>query len=115
MCEVCNIDVLLPADLALSQKLAEELQYEKEASTDAEPDFLKDFKQSGIWTVCYLATMTCPQLCDFQCQVANIPFRRLRMWLAMMRLLSTASLAMKSEDAFLCACRKIELMVDARF
>ncbi|ETW77814.1 hypothetical protein HETIRDRAFT_67203 [Heterobasidion irregulare TC 32-1] len=39
------------SDLALSQKLAEELQYEKEASTDAEPDFLKDFRQSGIWTI----------------------------------------------------------------
>ncbi|KAI0038828.1 regulatory protein suaprga1 [Auriscalpium vulgare] len=38
-------------DVAVSQKLAEELQYEKEAATDPEPEFLKEFKTSGIWTI----------------------------------------------------------------
>ncbi|KAI0064217.1 regulatory protein suaprga1 [Artomyces pyxidatus] len=38
-------------DLAVSQKLAEELQYEKEASTDDEPAFLKEFKAHGIWEI----------------------------------------------------------------
>jgi len=39
-------------DLALSQKLGEELQFEKEASKDAtEPDFLRAFKAQGIWQV----------------------------------------------------------------
>lgn len=39
------------ADVTLAQKLAEELQYEKEAASAAEPDFLKSFKAQGIWTV----------------------------------------------------------------
>jgi hypothetical protein len=39
-------------DLALSQKLGEELQYEKEAGTGAsEPDFIRTFKAQGVWTV----------------------------------------------------------------
>jgi len=39
-------------DLALSQKLAEELQYENDANKDAtEPDFLHTFKAQGIWQV----------------------------------------------------------------
>ncbi|OJA12074.1 hypothetical protein AZE42_02175 [Rhizopogon vesiculosus] len=39
-------------DVVLSQKLAEELKYEKEAAVDAtEPEFLKTFKEQGIWTV----------------------------------------------------------------
>ncbi|CAL1699055.1 unnamed protein product [Somion occarium] len=37
------------SDVALAQKLAEELQYEKEAEVDAEPDFLKAFKAQNIW------------------------------------------------------------------
>ncbi|KAI0782033.1 mitochondrial glycoprotein [Abortiporus biennis] len=38
-------------DVALSQKLTEELQYEKEAAAEvsAEPDFLKGFKAQGVW------------------------------------------------------------------
>jgi len=39
------------SDVALSQKLAEELQYENEANTPAEPEFLKNFKAQGLWTI----------------------------------------------------------------
>ncbi|EIM88979.1 regulatory protein suaprga1 [Stereum hirsutum FP-91666 SS1] len=39
------------ADIALSQKLAEELQYEKEAASEGEPEFLTEFKKSGVWTI----------------------------------------------------------------
>jgi hypothetical protein len=40
------------ADVALSQKLAEELQYEKVANDDSsEPEFLTAFKAEGIWQV----------------------------------------------------------------
>jgi complement component 1 Q subcomponent-binding protein len=40
------------ADLALSQKLAEELKYEQEAATEAEePEFLTAFKKRGVWQV----------------------------------------------------------------
>lgn len=42
------------ADGALSAKIAEELTYEKEATLESEPDFLKEFKGAGIWTVCLL-------------------------------------------------------------
>ncbi|KAG2156899.1 mitochondrial glycoprotein [Suillus bovinus] len=39
-------------DVVLSQKLAEELKYEKEAVADApEPEFLKTFKEQGIWEI----------------------------------------------------------------
>jgi len=39
-------------DVALTQKLGEELQYEKDASSDVpEPDFLKAFKAQGVWTL----------------------------------------------------------------
>jgi complement component 1 Q subcomponent-binding protein len=40
------------ADGALSAKIAEELAYENEAEIESEPDFLKEFKNSGIWKVC---------------------------------------------------------------
>ena len=40
------------ADVALSQKLAEELQYETEAAAPEEPDFLKSFNAQGVWKVC---------------------------------------------------------------
>lgn len=43
------------ADVLLSQKLAEELKYEREASEKAEPQFLATFRQGGIWNVCNLA------------------------------------------------------------
>ena len=39
------------ADVALSQKLAEELQYETEANSSADPDFLKSFNAQGVWKV----------------------------------------------------------------
>jgi complement component 1 Q subcomponent-binding protein len=44
----------LVADGSLSAKIAEELTYEKEAAVESEPDFLKEFKSAGIWTVCFL-------------------------------------------------------------
>ena len=45
-------DFLGAADLALSQKLAEELNYEQEASTGVEePEFLTVFKKRGVWEV----------------------------------------------------------------
>ncbi|KAI0078643.1 mitochondrial glycoprotein [Panus rudis PR-1116 ss-1] len=37
------------SDIALTQKLAEELQYEKEAATEGEPNFLKSFKAQNVW------------------------------------------------------------------
>jgi hypothetical protein len=44
---------LFLADIALSQKLAEELQYEKDANAnEPEPEFLKSFKEQNIWQVC---------------------------------------------------------------
>ncbi|KAA1474496.1 regulatory protein suaprga1 [Dentipellis sp. KUC8613] len=43
--------VLGEADVALSTKLAEELQYEKEAAAEGEPEFLKEFKSHGVWQV----------------------------------------------------------------
>ncbi|KAI0703758.1 regulatory protein suaprga1 [Cytidiella melzeri] len=39
------------SDVALSQKLAEELQYEKEANASAEPEFLKNFTAQGVWSI----------------------------------------------------------------
>ncbi|TFK38196.1 mitochondrial glyco protein [Crucibulum laeve] len=41
------------SDVILSQKLAEELQYEKEALADADvvPDFLKTFQSQGVWSI----------------------------------------------------------------
>lgn len=44
-------------DVALTQKLSEELQYEKEAGTEAEPDFLKSFKAQNVWKVCAIETV----------------------------------------------------------
>jgi complement component 1 Q subcomponent-binding protein len=38
-------------DGSLSAKIAEELTYEKEAAVESEPDFLKEFKSAGIWTI----------------------------------------------------------------
>lgn len=39
------------ADVVFSQKLAEELKYEKESAVTEEPEFLKVFKAQGLWTV----------------------------------------------------------------
>ena len=42
---------LFSADVALSQRLAEELKYENEAAAPADPEFLKAFKAQGTWAV----------------------------------------------------------------
>ena len=42
---------LFAADVALSQRLAEELKYENEAAAPADPEFLKAFKAQGTWAV----------------------------------------------------------------
>jgi len=39
------------ADLALSQKLAEELKYEQDSAEAEEPEFLTAFKERGVWEV----------------------------------------------------------------
>ena len=39
------------ADLALSQKLSEELKYEQDAAEAEEPEFLTSFKKRGVWEV----------------------------------------------------------------
>lgn len=41
------------ADIVLSQKLAEELEYEKTAAEgdEAVPEFLKSFKEQGVWAI----------------------------------------------------------------
>jgi complement component 1 Q subcomponent-binding protein len=40
------------SDVSVSQKLSEELKYENEAaSSDAAPEFLKDFNAKGVWTI----------------------------------------------------------------
>ena len=39
------------ADVALTQRLAEELKYETESAQQTEPEFLKAFKAQGTWAV----------------------------------------------------------------
>ncbi|KZT69088.1 mitochondrial glyco protein [Daedalea quercina L-15889] len=39
------------SDVALSQKLGEELQYEKESASDAEPEFVRAFRAQGVWEI----------------------------------------------------------------
>ncbi|KIJ62193.1 hypothetical protein HYDPIDRAFT_158469 [Hydnomerulius pinastri MD-312] len=40
------------SDVLFSQKLAEELKYEKEGAVETtEPEFLKAFKEQGLWTI----------------------------------------------------------------
>ncbi|KAI0754194.1 mitochondrial glycoprotein [Daedaleopsis nitida] len=39
------------SDVALSQRLAEELKYENDAAPVAEPEFLKAFKAQGTWSI----------------------------------------------------------------
>jgi len=43
----------ITADLELSSKLKEEIKYEKEAAAEAGPipEFIEDFKKSGVWQV----------------------------------------------------------------
>ncbi|KAI1783295.1 mitochondrial glycoprotein [Ganoderma leucocontextum] len=39
------------SDVALTQRLVEELKYETESAPEAEPDFLKAFKAQGTWAI----------------------------------------------------------------
>ncbi|KAL4072471.1 mitochondrial glycoprotein [Scleroderma yunnanense] len=39
------------SDVLLSQKLAEELKYEKDGANEAEPEFLTTFKQQDLWKI----------------------------------------------------------------
>ncbi|KAJ7065063.1 mitochondrial glycoprotein [Mycena amicta] len=39
------------SDVSLSQKLAEELKYEKDANETEEPEFLRSFTSQGIWQI----------------------------------------------------------------
>lgn len=39
--------------MTLAQRLEEELKYEKEAGTDAVPDFVNEFNAQGVWEVCW--------------------------------------------------------------
>jgi complement component 1 Q subcomponent-binding protein len=39
------------SDVLFSQKLAEELQYEKESAATEDPEFLKAFREQGVWTL----------------------------------------------------------------
>lgn len=48
---VWRICPYIVADVLFSQKLAEELKYEKESAAEGEPEFLKTFKAQGLWTV----------------------------------------------------------------
>ena len=41
----------MAADVSLAQKLGEELQYEKESASEAEPEFVSAFKAQGVWEV----------------------------------------------------------------
>lgn len=48
------------ADIALSQKLQEELKFEQESlpEPDVTPDFLKAFLEQGVWSVSlYLSSL----------------------------------------------------------
>jgi len=40
-----------PTDISLSQKLKEELKYEKESLPDPKPEFVKTFLQDGVWKI----------------------------------------------------------------
>ncbi|THH00108.1 hypothetical protein EW026_g2362 [Hermanssonia centrifuga] len=39
------------SDVALAQKLSEELKYEKESAAPSDPDFLTAFKSQGVWKI----------------------------------------------------------------
>lgn len=45
-------------DVLLSQKLAEELKYEKEAAVEPEPEFLTTFKQQDLWKVKHVFSLS---------------------------------------------------------
>jgi len=69
----------ISADVTLSQKLGEELEYEKQAAPPAEPDFLKSFKANGVWTVSLSLSFTTIK--------THLSWDRLRTVLAMTKLL----------------------------
>lgn len=58
-CGVCVCG--FAADLALTQKLKEEIKYEKEAAAEAGvPEFVKEFQAHGVWTVRPILFPMCP-------------------------------------------------------
>lgn len=72
-CRLCTIsfaNFLCSDDLALSQKLAEELRYERETIPEAEPDSLTAFKKRGAWEVCENASPAVPV--KLMSQVENV-------------------------------------------
>ncbi len=83
------------ADVALSQKLSEELQYETESNASAEPEFLKSFNAQGVWKVCstkvHERTMTLTPLIAF-CRLRTLPVT--------MRLRLSANLEMRRRHYF---------------
>lgn len=54
----------MAADVSLAQKLGEELQYEKESASDAEPEFVRAFKAQGVWEV-GVASLHCCAVLSF--------------------------------------------------
>lgn len=74
-------------DIALTQKLSEELKYEKETGTEGVPEFLKSFKAQNVWAV---RTIIARVVIAFAYAA-----HRLRIPLAMMKLYSAGSLAMR--------------------
>ena len=63
----------LAADVTLAQKLAEELQYEKDAAAPADPDFLKSFKAQGIWQVRFQPKCRDEGLLTLSCRLRTFP------------------------------------------
>ena len=64
------------ADIALAQKLQEELKYEQENlpdSPDSTPEFLKSFLEQGVWSV-RVIHLFCPfrGLLDFLLQIEDV-------------------------------------------
>ena len=47
------------ADISLSQKLKEELTYEKESLPEPKPEFVKTFVKEGVWEVCITSFVFC--------------------------------------------------------
>jgi hypothetical protein len=56
----------LTADGDVSAKISEEIAYEKESAVEGEPEFLQEFKKTGIWTVCpFLSFILRDLICMF--------------------------------------------------
>jgi hypothetical protein len=87
----------LTADGDVSAKISEEIAYEKESAVEGEPEFLQEFKKTGIWTVCpFLSFFLRTLMLILFARFFVFKMNRLKMSLAMMRSLSTESLAMNS-------------------